>query len=408
MIPLEDAQRIIDSTLAGIVSPAEMMPVRRALGRTILADQISRLDLPPFDKSAVDGYAIGPGEERQEYRLVATVMAGETSAAALEPGTTVKVMTGAPVPEGAARIVMVEHTREEGSRVRIVKSSGGTNLCKQAEDVRAGDCIATAGTILRAPDIASFISAGITEVQVARPLRAVVISTGDEIADDPADLRPGRIMNSNGPLLAGLMAQHDMTLIRELSIGDDLAETREAIRAGLQIADCVILSGGVSVGDRDFVPHAMERAGLEIRFHSVAIKPGKPTVYATWPRTPGRFALGLPGNPMAVLLGFHLFVRRAQAIMCGRQPDLRSFRLPLAEDFIRRRAVRCEFVPSRLTEDGTVKAVAYHGSAHLLAAGKADGFFRVPIGTTGIVQGDQVEFLPILMKLSEPNLSSAS
>ncbi|UCD75051.1 MAG: molybdopterin molybdotransferase MoeA [Phycisphaerales bacterium] len=408
MISLEEALRLVDDSLAGSAMAGDTIPLRQALGRTLLADQFARLDLPPFDKSAVDGYAIGPDKESDEYELLETVAAGRVGTASLRPGTTVKVMTGAPVPKGTERVAMVEHAREEGSRVRIIHSSKKPNICREGEDVRVGDCIAPAGTVLGAPGIACLISAGITEVEVARPFRAAVISTGDEIADDPADLRPGRIMNSNGPMLAGLLTEHGMMPVSETSVGDDLSATTDAIRAGLEDADCVILSGGVSVGDYDFVPHAMERAGLQIHFRSVAIKPGKPTVFATAPEARGRFALGLPGNPVAVLLGFHLFLRRARSLLCGRRTELRSFRVLLGGKFKRRSAERCQFVPARLAADGTAQAVAYHGSAHLLAASRADGFFRVPVGTTVLDNGEEVEFFPILGRLDKPVISTRS
>lgn len=405
MIPLTQAHQLMDSALAGHSAPIETLPLRDATGRVLAADQHSKLDLPPFDKSAMDGYAIGADQGPGDYRVLETVMAGQVGRAALEPGTAVKVMTGAPVPPGTARVVMVEHTEETDGRVKIIDISPGANICPKAEDVRIGDRVAAAGTRLASIDIASLISCGITKVSVFGQLRAAIISTGDEIVDDPKDLAPGRIMNSNGPMLTGLLAEHGFVHTGELMVGDDLDATSDAIASALQSADFVILSGGVSAGDRDFVPHAMKKAGLRIHFRSVAVKPGKPTVFATSQEQPFRCAFGLPGNPVSVLLTFHQFVRRAQSLLFRRDPELRSTQLPMARPYRRRLAERCEFVPCNLTGGSRVQPVTYHGSAHLLAASGADGFFSAPVGITSYEAGDLVDFLPILKGLNEPAAS---
>ncbi|MGB9620345.1 MAG: molybdopterin-binding protein, partial [Armatimonadota bacterium] len=174
--------------------------------------------------------------------------------------------------------------------------------------------------------------------------------------------------------------------------------TQAAIAEACENCDIVILSGGVSVGEYDFVQQALEAAGLKVHFSRVAIQPGKPTVYATlaWETPPQKVAFGLPGNPVSVFLTFHLFVLRAAAWMTGRRPGLREFLLPLAHSFKRRKKDRTSFVPARLTEKGAVEPVEFHGSAHLAALIRADGFMRIPAGTMEIEQGNQVTFLPII------------
>jgi len=391
MIPLEKAFSILDETLEGFRLPGETLPVREALGKVIRTDQKSRLDLPPFNKSAMDGYAVLPGDERDEYRLIETVPAGKLGTRKLVAGTTVKVMTGAAVPAGAGRVIMLEQTEEHGDKLKVLKHGGPAHICKQAEDVKTGEVILKAGARLGALEIANLVSSGITEVEVFHQPRVSIISTGDEIVDDPGQIGPGKIMNSNGPMLAALAKQHDLPVIRQRRLSDDEESTRRGIRAALEETDIVVLSGGVSVGEFDYVLGALGDAGLQVRFSRIAVKPGKPTV-CSW--SGEKCAFGLPGNPVSAYLMFHLFVLRATAHMTGRPPPVREIRLRLLKDFSRRKLDRLEFVPARLTGDGAVENVKFHGSAHLAAVLSADGFFQAPIGIPKLKAGDQVVFSP--------------
>jgi len=392
-IPLDDALGIVDETLAGAKLPVETVPVCRALTRVLRTDVASRVDLPPFNKSAMDGYAILEGDEREEYRLLGTVAAGEVCTFELPPGTTVKVMTGAPVPDGAARVVMIEHTEEQGGMVKVYRHDGKTNICRQAEDVRTGDVVMRAGTTLGPLEIGNLVSCGVTEVEVTRAVRVAVISTGDEIVDDPVDLAPGKIMNVNGPMLAALARARGFEVVGEWLVGDEHRATAATLREALACADVVIASGGVSVGDYDYVLGALGDAGLTVYFSRVAVKPGRPTVYASAPGGKGFF--GLPGNPVSVYLMFHLFVLRAAAHMTGGAVPMREMTLRMASGFSRRKTDRVEFVPARLIRDARVEPIAYHGSAHLMAVMEADGFCIVPVGVGKLAANDEVTFVPL-------------
>ena len=392
MIPIEEAFAIVDRALAGTNPTGELMPVREAHGRTLLTDQTSRVDLPAFDKSAMDGYAVLPDDEREEYRVLETVRAGHVGRAELVPGTAVKVMTGAAVPDLTGRVIMVERTQETGDLVKVHRHDRASNVCRKGEDVRVGDVIMAAGTVLGSLEIANLIACGVARVEVAKRVRVAVMSTGDEIVDSPDLLAPGKIMNSNGPMLAGLAREFGLDVVDEESVPDDADATGTAIRGAMDRADVVILSGGVSVGEFDYVLDAFADLGLTVQFSRIAVKPGKPTVFAT---APGKAVFGLPGNPVSVFVMFHLFVLRAAALISGRAPGTRELRLPLANEMKRKKADRQSFVPGRLTEDGTVEPVAYHGSAHLLALMRADGFISVPVGVGELNQGDRVAFIPI-------------
>jgi len=390
MIPLDEALRTVDRTFAAVRLRAEGVPVRRAIGRALLRDAVSRLDLPPFDKSAMDGYAVLDGDERGQYRLIETVPAGRTPAERLVPGAATKVMTGACVPDGAGRVIIVEHAEEQGDVVLVRKHSTAGNICRRGEDLRRGDRVLAAGTVLTALDVANLVACGVTQVDVAQRVGLAVISTGDEVVDSPELLRPGRIMNANGPLLAGLAEEYGMQVLGEATVPDDEQATADAVRAALEAARVVVLSGGVSVGQFDFVTPALLRAGLQVHFTRVAVKPGKPMTYASGA---GKAVFALPGNPVSVYLMFHLFVLRAVARMTGVEPPVRLRPARMAVPFRRRNAERQEYVPSRLRPEG-VEPIEYHGSAHLTALTGMDGFLVVPVGVEGFEAGDQVQFMP--------------
>ncbi|MHC4114548.1 MAG: molybdopterin molybdotransferase MoeA [Planctomycetota bacterium] len=390
MILLTEALEILEQELAGISLPVETIPVRQALGRTVVEDQISSLDIPPFDKSAMDGYAVLDGDQKEEYRLVEVVPAGKMPGRTLEPGTTIKVMTGAPVPEGAGQVIMVEQTSETDGKVRIISHSKATNICPRGEDINRGNVVLHAPTVLGPLEIANLIAVGITEVKVTKPIRIAILATGSEIVDSPAQLGAGKIMNSNGPMLAALCRRYGLQLVSNSIVRDNCDITISAIRESLDNADIVLLSGGVSEGDFDFVSEAMKQVGLKLHFNRLAIKPGKPMTFASGANG---IAFGLPGNPVAVYLMFHLFVLYAARLMVGKKHKPRFVKLPLAQDYHRRRAERMAYLPCRLTRDGLLKPITYHGSAHLQALRDSDGFFIVPKGATKVSAGQKVDFL---------------
>ncbi len=396
MITLHEAFEIVDEALADIRVPTETVAIGQALGRTLMADQASRLDLPPFDKSAMDGYAIPAGDDRDEYRVIESVAAGEVPTRKLQPGTALKVMTGAPVPEGSGKVIRVERTSEADGVVRVLKGESMSNICLQGEDVRSGDVILHAPAVLGPLEIANIIACGISEVEVARPIRISIISTGEEIVDSPEELVPGKIMNTNGPMLDALCRMHGLEVVKNEVVPDERDATVSALREALGRSDIVVFSGGVSMGDFDFVGEALGGEGLKFHFGRVAVKPGRPIAFASSPQAA---AFGLPGNPVSVYVTFHLFVLRAARLMVGGRSCIKQFEVPLGRDFQRHKGRRTEYIPCRLLPDGTAVAVEYHGSAHLLALLESDGFFVVSSGVTSLSAGDTVDFVSIRGRL---------
>jgi molybdopterin molybdotransferase len=392
MIDLAEALAIVDRTLVPLRLSRERIKVTEAGGRIAVEDLFSRLDLPAFDKSAMDGYALPEGDERDSYRLLETVAAGSTPTRKLEPGTASRVMTGAPVPEGTGRVVMQEYTSESDGYVHVRDSDISLNICRKGEDVRVGDLVLRAPARLGPLQIANLVSCGISELEVARRLRAAVLCTGNEIVDTPELPGPGKIMNSNGPLLSALCRRHELEVVLASTVRDDFQATVDALQQAVARADIAIVAGGVSVGDYDFVGEALVAAGLTRHFDRVATKPGKPMTFAS---VPGKAVFGLPGNPVSVYLAFHLYVVRAAGLLTGCRAEARHFSLPLRSSFSRRKAERLEYVPCRVTAEGDLQQVDFHGSAHLQALSEADGFFAVPRGATELEAGEKVSFLPI-------------
>jgi len=389
-IPLSEALATVDRVLADVNLPVESVPVRDALGRTVVSDQVSRLELPPFNKSAMDGYAVMADDERDSYRLLEVVPAGCVPTKRLEPGTAIKVMTGAPVPDGTGKVIMIEQTSVVDGDVHVHKHGGRANVCLRGEDVRVGDVILHGPRVLGPIEIGNLISCGITDVEVTARLRVSILATGEEIVDSPDALGPGKIMNSNGPMLDALCRRYAMDVVIQTIVSDERAATVAAIEDAVDKSDVVLMTGGVSVGDFDFVCPALADAGLQVYFNSVAVKPGRPATFAAGR---GSVVFGLPGNPVSVYFAFHMFVLRAATLLADGSPDPRYTSLPLAEDYKRRRAGRIGYVPCRLTADGEVAPVAYHGSAHLRALLHADGFFAIPEGAVQLRAGEKVAVL---------------
>ncbi|MGO8751041.1 MAG: molybdopterin molybdotransferase MoeA [Thermoguttaceae bacterium] len=390
--PLLRALEIVDRAIAGSSISRRMLSAREALGQTLAADQLSRLQLPPFDKAAMDGYAVLEGDRHDRYEVLETVPAGNTPTASLRAAAAVKVMTGAPVPAGAGQVIPIEDVFCRGDTIEVTRPTTARNICRQGEDVQVGDVILRAGTRLGPLEIANLIGCGIADVEVFRPLRLAVFSTGDEIVDDPSRLGPGKIMNINGPMLALLARQSAMDVVIEALLPDDRQATVAAVSTALEQTDLVVLSGGVSAGDRDFVGTALADAGLRVHFSAVAVKPGRPLTFAT---RPGAAVFGLPGNPVSVYVMFHVFVRRAAARLCGSPWSPGEITLGLGREFRRRKVDRVEYVPARINDDGTVVPVTFHGSAHLAALMEADGLLIVPLEASVLEAGRRVRFLPL-------------
>lgn len=403
MISFEQAIAILDAHVGPLELSSRPVTLGESLGCVAVGAYVSRVDLPPFDKSAMDGYAIRAEDDRLgELDVLEVVPAGQLPTMPLRPGAASKVMTGSAVPEGTAKVVMIEKTQELPGRVRIVQAEKRLNICRRGEDVQAGQVVLTGPRRISPCEVANLVSCGITEVQVSRAIRATILATGDEIVDDTRELSPGKIMNANGPMLAALCRANGLEVVRVQRVCDTPTATLAAIRQGMEDSDILILTGGVSAGDFDFVGASLVDAGLKVHYDAVSIKPGRPMTFATGnSRIPtdgasGRkVVLGLPGNPVSVYLMFHLFVLRAARRLAGLSAELRTVSCKLVGDYRRKHCDRTECVPCRVNSQGALEAVEFHGSAHLAALLDADGVFLVEQGRDMVSSGQDVPFIAL-------------
>ncbi|HEU5319586.1 MAG TPA: gephyrin-like molybdotransferase Glp [Methylomirabilota bacterium] len=318
MLSVRDGQ---DRILAQVTAPTapEQLPVTRALGRVLAASVRAPFDVPPADNSAVDGYAVGsadiPAAGARELAVVGDLAAGAVFAGALGPGQAVRIMTGAPMPAGADTVYPQEIVEATGARVRVGPLAKGANVRMRGEDVEAGAVVVEAGTVLRPQEIGLVASLGLWQLQVHRRPRVALLSTGDEVAEPGTARRPGQIYDANRFTLRGSVEQCGGEVLDLGIVPDTRADLRARLREAAASADVVLTSGGVSVGVYDLVKAVLEEIGT-IDFWQVAMQPGRPLAVG---RIGAAAFFGLPGNPVASLLAFMLFVRPALHKLGGRR-----------------------------------------------------------------------------------------
>ena len=389
MISIESAQRLVLNRIG--ILPVEEVPLLHGLGR-ISADNVwSPWDIPLSDNSAMDGYALSSlPPKRERWVVVDCIPAGSERATPVAPGETVRIMTGAPMPRGCDTVVPFEEAEETLDGIRLTgELKPGSHIRRQGEDIRRNDLAITAGSVLRAQEIGLLASLGRTGVAVYRKVRVAILATGDELLEAGSTPASGRIINSNSYCLAAqvLEAGGEPVLI---GIAADTGEaTREKIREGLR-ADMLVTTGGVSVGDRDFVSESIQALGGKLLFRKVNMKPGKPVAFAMLDNKP---VFALPGNPVAAMVAFEMFVRPAMLRMMGHSRIFRpSVRAVLAEQMTNR-GDRPHLVRVRVTlKYGvyTATSTGNQSSANLASLTQGNGLLRLETRTS-IAAGSTAE-----------------
>lgn len=398
LMPVAEALALLGERLQPITD-SETVPLQAALGRILAENVIARADVPPQDNSAVDGYAVRFEDlaEKGETRLpvVGRIAAGHPMRGSLKKGTAVRIFTGAPMPEGPDTVFMDEDCRREGEVVVLPPGiKPGANRRRRGEDVTAGTIVVPRGQRLRAQDIGQAASSGRISLSVSRPLRVALFSTGDELREPGSELPPGCIYDSNrytvGALLRGLGCE-----VNDLGILEDRFETiRDALAGAAAEHDLVMTSGGVSVGDEDHVKPAVEAQG-HLHFWRLAIKPGRPIALGQIGATP---FVGLPGNPVAVVVTFVNIVRpMIQRLMGALDVPPHAFSVPAAFAH-RKKKDRREWLRARLSTDAGGRLVAVKfprdGAGILSSLVEADGLVELPEALTTLEAGSMVSFLP--------------
>ena len=385
MIPIEEAEKILNDIT--FRPGTEEVPLSECLGRVLGRDIVSGISMPPFDKSAMDGYALRSDDDSARYRVVGVIAAGMTPGFEIGRGECAGIMTGAMLPKGANRVVKVEVTEEKDGYMTIIGEDNLVNICYLGEDVKPGDVLLKAGHLVRPPEVGIIASMGIDRVTVFRKPLVGIITTGTEIREPGWPLGTGQIYNSNAYSISAQVVQAGARVKYAGIARDEVEIIRSKIGNLLSEAQFVLISGGVSEGAFDFVPQILKDLGVELYFDRVAIQPGKPTVFGKRGET---LVFGMPGNPVSTFIVFEVLVKPVLLRAMGNMYSPPVIKGVMARDFTRKRTERTAHIPVKLNRDNEVEPVEYHGSAHLTALAYADGILRIPRGEKEIKKGTSV------------------
>ncbi len=386
LLSVDEARRLILERVTPL--PPEPLPLAEAAGRVLAEPARATVDLPPFPSSAMDGFALRAADAPGRLLVAARIAAGHPAPRALAPGEAMAIATGGVVPEGADAVVPIEVVTDDGETVEVPAVESGAHVRPRGGDIRAGDAVVGAGTILRPAELAALAAVGIAEVACARRPRAAVVTTGSELRRPGEALAPGQIFESNGVMLVAALASAGAVVEPQVSVADDEAEHREALERGLD-ADVLVTSGGVSVGPHDLVRRIEHELGVEEVFWRVAVKPGKPISFGVRGAT---LVFGLPGNPVSSLVGFELFVRPALLALQGARQPGPSFQPGVLGSSVRRNSERDEFLRARL-RDGVLEPLAGQESHMIANASAADALVLAPRGEGALEAGSRVRYL---------------
>ena len=409
MIPADTAETQILDLVVPLDSrrDCETVALLEASGRILSESVVSPLDFPHWDNSAMDGYAVryedvsaAAASTPVELTVVEEIPAGKSPTQALMPGQCARILTGAMVPTGADTIVMQENTQRSGDRVQILSAPAPRAFVRQqGAFTQVGDRLLSVGNLVAAPEVAVLAAAQRSAVQVYRRPRIAILSTGNELAPPEATLQPGQIVDSNQFALAALVQQLGAVPLCQGIVPDDPAELRQAMEAAVAEADMVLSSGGVSVGDYDYVDQILTDLGATLHIRSVAVKPGKPLTVATVSQgTPPRLYFGLPGNPASALVSFWRFVAPAIRKLSGRSgPWSAPFVTARSRQSLKAGGKRETYLWGQLyaTSGGLEFGLAQgsHSSGNLINITGTQGLAVVPIGVTELDAGSTVRVL---------------
>lgn len=391
LLPMEAAlERLLALADAAPIEQVEQIVLAEADGRVLAEPLIAALDIPPWANSAMDGYALRLADCNGQALPISQRIQAGTAPTPLESGTCARIFTGAPLPEGADTVEMQENVElDEAGRVHFREPlKVGQNVRAQGQETRSGECVLPAGTRLGPIELGLAASLGAARLSVRRRLRVAVLSTGDELVEPGQALGPGQIYNSNRRLLIAWLQRLGCSVVDAGILPDDLQRTREALGA-LGEVDLILSTGGVSVGEADFLGIALREAG-ELALWKLAIKPGKPLTFGHYQGVP---VIGLPGNPASTLVTFGLLARPYMLRRLGVQRvEPLGFAVPAGFTW-GKPGMRREYLRARL-EHGRVVPYANQSSGVLRSAAWAEGLAEVMEGST-LAEGDMLRFIPL-------------
>jgi molybdopterin molybdotransferase len=386
MISFEKAYGIVMES--SYKTESETLLFNNSSQRILDEDITSDIDMPPFNRSAVDGYACRKEDLTHDLEVVEIIAAGKEPLYEVGKDQCSKIMTGAIVPEGCDIVVMIEQSEGlKSGKIRLSGIDTKTNISLRAEDVRKGDVVLKRGKLIQPQDIALMASVGHTAVQVKKKPIVGIISTGDELINPASFPRISQIRNSNSYQLAAQVERAGGIGIDYGIAPDNESITQEIIEKAIESSDIVIITGGVSLGDFDFVPAVLERIGVKILFDQVNVQPGKPTTYGIHSNA---VVFGLPGNPVSSFIQFEMLVRPLLNRMMDYNWIPVENKLPLATEYERKSASRKGLIPVYINNSKEVVPAEFHGSAHLAALSYAEGIIVLNPGIKSLKKGEIV------------------
>lgn len=389
MIPFSEAYEIVMNNV--FRTSTEKVPLAESLWSILAEDIVSDIDMPPFNKSAMDGYACRAEDLKSELEVIETIPAGYKPKKKVGKGKCSKIMTGAMIPDGADCVIIIEETQLSDSKK--IKFTGDIssffaenakrNICFKAEDIKKGDCLLNKGVHIKPQHIAVLATAGYAKVLVATQPNVGIITTGSELVEPGKKLTSSKIRNSNGhQLIAQVLNAGGIPNYYGI-VADEEDMITQVITQALHENDIVLISGGVSMGDYDFVPACLKKNGIKILFDKVAIQPGKPVNFGVGKH---KACFGMPGNPVSTFMQFELLVKPFIYAMMGSEFKPEKFLLPLGKTIKRSNDSRESVIPVTI-KDGKVYPLEYHGSAHINAIVASNYVISIPMGIKEISEG---------------------
>jgi molybdopterin molybdotransferase len=392
MISLDEARALIAQKIAPLA--AERVPLLAARGRVLREGVTAPEDLPVFDRSAMDGYAIGLDDPSERFRVVAEIQPGASGEVKIGPGECARIFTGAAIPAGASQVIMQEATTRDGDFMKITQRDAETHIRRRGEDAQKGSVLLQAGTRLAPAELALLAQVGITAPPVAKVARAIHFTTGNELVDPATQPAVGQIRDTNSTLIAGLLAARGASVVQQNRCGDSLDALAKAIESiAADTWDLLLISGGASVGDYDFGARALTRLGFEIHFRQINLRPGKPLIFATRER---QVAFVIPGNPVSHFVTFHTAIARALECLENAAEAWPLASVQLAQDLAEPPHPRETWWPARVALAAgrfVATPLAWQSSGDLCGLASANALIRIPPRSAPFAVGANVDCL---------------
>lgn len=391
MITYEKAIEIVQSNI--IQLGTERVELPKSLNRVLREDIFSDMNMPPFNKSAMDGFACRKEDIGNELEIIESIQAGYKPKKIVGKNQCSKIMTGAQIPEGADCVIIfedVEYISE--NKIKFLKEKTSNNICYKGEDVIVGQKLLSPGIRITEKVISSIAMVGNWQPLVSIKPKVGIISTGDEIVEPFAKPNESQIRNTNAYQLLFQVEKFGCIPNYYGIVKDKEEEILSALKKAKEENDLIILTGGVSMGEFDLIPESLKKVGFNLLFEKVQQQPGKPTVFG---KDESKFVFGMPGNPVSSFIVFEFFAKQLLAGMMGLKTFYKELKLELGQSYKRKRSERLGRIPVQINDKGKVIPVEYHGSAHINSLVDADGIISIPIGVVELKEGTKVNVRPI-------------